>query len=758
MIHAYKQFINWREEPNPGKPKPRKVPFSAATGDRIDPHDAGQWLTYEAAKATGYPVGFVFTVNDPFFLLDLDDCLHNGQWDNEAQAVCTMFAGAAIEVSQSGTGLHIVGSCDKSQLTERAHKFSSPARPNEKWLEFYVDGRFMALGHGFQGDFSVDGTAKLVSFVPRKERSTVDFTSGPAPEYTGPPDDAELIAKMLAARVSAAAAFGSKATVAQLWNGDVQALANAFPSPSGDAYDRSSADAALMSHLAFWTGKDAARMDRLFRQSKLMREKYGNRPEYQKSTVGNAIGGCRAVYSVPRALPAAPKSAPVEYSDEYLNITQMLHWFEGCVYVTSTHRIAMPNGDFLKPEQFNVVRGGKQFQMTGDGSKPTTSAFEAFTQNRVMNFPKARDLCFYPTEPPHAIIGEKLNAFIPDPQPIMAGDATPFLTLVRKLLPNPTDQQILLSWMAAQIQYPGVKFQWSIVLQGVEGNGKSFIWSALAAAIGQRYAHIPNSEDLANKFNSYIENKLLIGVEEIHMAGRREILDTLKPLITNNRVEVQSKGVDKRMIDNVANWFFLTNHRDAIIKTWNDRRYAIFFTAQQHEEDLTRDGMNGQFFPDLYNWARHANGYAIIHHFLKHYQIADEYNPAGSCQRAPLTSTTSIAVDESKGRAEQEIENAIANDEPGFRGGWISSFRLEVLLREHGVKVTRSRQKAIVESLGFREVARATRSIISEDNKRPVLFAHKSVHRRDMTQDEYETAQRYVVAQTFGNVVGFPTG
>ena len=47
-------------------------------------------------------------------------------------------------------------------------------------------------------------------------------------------------------------------------------LSQKYPAFDGaGGFDHSSADAALMSHLAFWTGKDMPRMDRLFRRSAL---------------------------------------------------------------------------------------------------------------------------------------------------------------------------------------------------------------------------------------------------------------------------------------------------------------------------------------------------------------------------------------------------------------------------------------------------------------------------------------------------------
>ena len=63
-----------------------------------------------------------------------------------------------------------------------------------------------------------------------------------------------------------------------LFQGDTAAYAN----------DHSSADLALVCHLAWWTNYDAARIDRMFRQSKLYRPKWERR-DYRERTIRKAL-------------------------------------------------------------------------------------------------------------------------------------------------------------------------------------------------------------------------------------------------------------------------------------------------------------------------------------------------------------------------------------------------------------------------------------------------------------------------------------
>jgi hypothetical protein len=93
------------------------------------------------------------------------------------------------------------------------------------------------------------------------------------------PDD-ELLKKISASKNSA--------SVDILWRGDISAYNS-----------HSEADIAMCNILAFWTGRDAGQMDRLYRSSGLMREKW-DRPQsgstYGQITIQKAVDECREVY------------------------------------------------------------------------------------------------------------------------------------------------------------------------------------------------------------------------------------------------------------------------------------------------------------------------------------------------------------------------------------------------------------------------------------------------------------------------------
>jgi len=324
------------------------------------------------------------------------------------------------------------------------------------------------------------------------------------------------------------------------------------------------------------------------------------------------------------------------------------------------------------------------------------------------------------------------------------------------------DQAILLAYMAALVQHPGVKFQWAPLLVGMEGNGKSLLGTVIEHAVGSRYSHKPNAQDIDNKFNGWLQGKLFICLEEVYTADRANLIEVLKPLITNDRVEIQSKGQDQRTGDNRANFILFSNHKDAIRKTGTDRRYAVFFTAQQEPGDMERDGMTGGYFPDLYNWLR-AEGYEIVNHWLREYQIPVELNPAvmagGQSHRAPETSSTAEALANSLGGIEQEVMEAVAEGRPGFAGGWISSLALGRMLDEKRVagKLPRNKRQEMLYKMGYithpAMVGGRCAGVIPFDNGKPVLYVLRGSLLSQL-RDQATVVKRYCDDQTGGGTQG----
>lgn len=426
------------------------------------------------------------------------------------------------------------------------------------------------------------------------------------------------------------------------------------------------------------------------------------------------------------AVPPMPEPAPLDCSSDILTHLEQQQWFKGCVAIERTGEILVPTGRFMKPGQFNIKYGGKQFVITSSG-KMTDEAWKAATRSTLWTIPKADHTRFLPELPFGEIITDQLgrrgvNTYIPVSIKRIKGDASPFLNHLALMLPVESDRKLLLDYLAHNIKFPGYKIQWSPMIQSTEGTGKGWLAVLLESILGEMYCYRPKAQELVKSgstFNAWMRARLLIIVDEIKVDERRELIEILKPMIADARIEVQAKGVDQEMEDNCANWIFFSNYKDAIPVNQNGRRYAIFYSALQSKRDCLAVGMNDAYFTELWRWMKNG-GSQIVADYLMDYPIERGAVPG----KAPDTSSTAEALALSRGPIERLIIDAIEDGLPGFKGGWISIPAVQKLMVEKNVRsVSIGTLETIVQNMGYRSMGRSTKAYFQEDrNGRSTLY------------------------------------
>ena len=780
-LGAWEQFVTWYAWPRVGHPgKLDKIPCDWRTGAPCNAQDPANWTTAANTLAMapahnrgyGSGAGFVFTERDPFFFLDADEALGaDGKWSPIARELCTRFAGAAVEVSLSGRGLHIFG-CAPAMV------HGTRNQPNH--LELYTSGRFVALtGIHASGNAAQpcgpELAATIAQFFPPvivPYDKTGDWTTEPVADWSGPADDEQLVHKMLtAAARSVAGAFGGKVTFTDLWTANAEKLGAQWPHATAP-FDASNADQALANHLAWWTGKHCDRIERLMRASALVREKWDS-PHHANYLTNTILKACAYVTTVAQLgkpiTPAGPTSNPQALAEaaeasggqlrdlhaEYMAAHDQLPHFKGCTFISDHERIySVRRNKLYKREAFDVEFGGHVFVLDPMGEKTTDSAWIAFTRSRV-NIPAyVDDLCFRPELPAGQIVREGNHAYVNTYQPYEcfahAGDVRPFLNHLAVMLPEEADRRYLLEYMAHVAQRPGIKVPWWPVVQGVQGNGKTMLGDLLTYIAGEQYSHSPNAAALAKdgmKFNKWVLRKTFILIDEVSLSNKRDFLEEFKPIVTNGRIPIEGKGVDQITGDNRANGIILTNHRDGVPIDDNERRYCILFTAQQRKADLLRDGMTEAYFEQYRGWF-YTEGLPALAHYLKTYPLAHALP-----SRAPETSSTRLAIQASFGKAEQEILEAIEEGRPGFCGGWVSSKYLDALLDSIKAAVPRNKRRDMMLKLGYDWHPYLpdgrVRDMVTPDNSKPKLYL-RAGHLALNVLDPAEIARLYSKAQGAG--------
>ena len=281
-LQAHRQWVTWRIELRNGKLT--KVPYSPATDRKAESDNPATWGTFSEAVAayqTGRVdgIGFVFSPKDPYAGVDLDHSRNPTTGEVERWALDAVhLLNSYTEVSPSGTGLHILV---RGRLPE--------GRRRSGHVEVYDDGRYFTMtGQHLDGTPGTveDRQAELEAYHAATFGKPQDGKAEmPGAKGTNSLSDLELISRASAASGNAGPKF------AALWRGD-----------TGGYASQSEADLALCSYLAFWTNGDAARIDSLFRQSRLWRPKWDERhgaQTYGQATIEKALSTFTEGYTGP---------------------------------------------------------------------------------------------------------------------------------------------------------------------------------------------------------------------------------------------------------------------------------------------------------------------------------------------------------------------------------------------------------------------------------------------------------------------------
>ena len=273
-IRDLRQWLCWRYEERNGKPT--KVPYSPLTSEKARVTDPAGWTGYAEAVAAfrerGYDgIGFVFMKDDPFCGIDLDDCLdpETDEIEPWAQEIIDELD-SYTEISPRGTGVHIL---IRAALPD--------GRNRRDRIEMYDHERYFTVTGRHLEDTPRTIEPRQEQLLALRRRSLGEPPSATGQKTPHPQIDTELSDQEIIEKATEAK-NGEK--FQHLWNGD-----------KSDYGSASEADQALCSLLAFWTGPDPHRINSLFRQSGLYREKW-DRADYRDRTIRKALEGRTEFY------------------------------------------------------------------------------------------------------------------------------------------------------------------------------------------------------------------------------------------------------------------------------------------------------------------------------------------------------------------------------------------------------------------------------------------------------------------------------
>ena len=243
---------------------------------------------YQHFKCELAGIGYVFTAEDKYTGIDLDNCIVDGKVQPWAQDIIAKFQGKAyIEVSPSGNGIKI---WTRAKLpAEAKHKVYLQGNTGAV-IEAYDRGRYFTVTG--KGRYAIGDGQEAVNWLfekylkPEPQPTPTPKTTPPATP-TESRTEAEIIRLIENSR--------QRAKFEALMQGNWQ---------TQDYGSHSEADCGLVSLLCFWT-QDARHLDAIFRKSALYRPKWDEKHRadgatYGEMTIEHALHQRREAYTPPK--------------------------------------------------------------------------------------------------------------------------------------------------------------------------------------------------------------------------------------------------------------------------------------------------------------------------------------------------------------------------------------------------------------------------------------------------------------------------
>ncbi len=262
-------WVLWRLEERDGRSI--KMPYQI-NGYPAKSNDSKTWSSFaealEALKQSARykGIGYMFDLQSRIVFIDLDHCIsETGELNQFAQDTLSEFPSAFVEVSQSGTGLHLftVGSIPSSVKT--------------KEIEMYAEKRFCAIsGRIFRKTDHLHDEQEALNNVFQKYRKPEKPKYKPLPcQQNVSLSDSEIMQSAM-----------NDKKFQRLYSGNYE-----------EYESQSEADMALCMKIAFYAGRDPAAVDRIFRTSALYRPKWDKKHFSDGCTYGEktVLNACQAI-------------------------------------------------------------------------------------------------------------------------------------------------------------------------------------------------------------------------------------------------------------------------------------------------------------------------------------------------------------------------------------------------------------------------------------------------------------------------------
>lgn len=177
-----------------------------------------------------------------------------------------------------------------------------------------------------------------------------------------------------------------------------------------------------------------------------------------------------------------------------------------------------------------------------------------------------------------------------------------------------------IKWISQMIQYPAIK---SIcpTLISKEGAGKGTLMRLLCKMLGDEkvFETTTPSRDVWGDFNAQMANTFLVNLNELSKKETMETEGQIKGLITDPKLTINNKGVQKYQIQSFHRFLITTNNEEPINTKQGDRRNLIIRSSDEKCGDK-------EYFNVLYTLIDDVNVVKTCYEYFKSVPNMDKFS------------------------------------------------------------------------------------------------------------------------------------
>ena len=206
-----------------------------------------------------------------------------------------------------------------------------------------------------------------------------------------------------------------------------------------------------------------------------------------------------------------------------------------------------------------------------------------------------------------------------------------FFKLMEYLIPNEKHRELVLDWLACIVQKPGIKLRYCVVIVSRDWQtGKGSLFRCMEMVLGKNNTQKTKIKAMKDKGAMFTDKQFVL-IDECAEKGdhtaKRDLVNELKPIISENTIMVRRMRVDFTEVENNPSIIVFSNEEDALAVGHKDARYFIIF----HREDR----LPQKFYDDFHDWLEgpdkkaklgKGGGAELIYYYLKHRDIS-KFNP-----------------------------------------------------------------------------------------------------------------------------------